>query len=381
MSDSIENHLKSVKERIFTAREEVTASNDNIRNIALYVCLVDIDSYCLKNDYAALKHCYHFATECADRFSEVYIFQLMRFVAAANLGIFLPDFFDKLEIKCMQLDTLGYLMSDLAPIFLNFKSCKEVCRNSFNLYSSNRRDTWNLISQSLDNSSFISVLDFCEFSLRLENSLQYLSTDVLSLKTAILSTPIKDLDLSDEAIKNCVAHLMKQQDRKIADNRDTKIFDSIDPCGHLTTLVRRLISFNLYETRYYPYIMNTKRMDDIDGLDPLARTIASITDDDNSIERTLSEFHLFVEKALEEIKDSVFNFSFAQSISLIILRSKELHLVLSRYPSRRRYLEESNHFRLELIQFISKFKNSSSDLLEEQSETIKTIYNYLQTPF
>lgn len=352
---------------------------ENITDVLLSSCLMNIDLYMISKDITALKNAYRDAIICSDRAPEVYAFHLIRFVLAASLGIFLPEIFDILEIKCMQLDTLGYLMSEIAPVFLQLEYCKQFCKNSYNLYLSNRRDTWNLISQSLDSSSFISVLDFYEFSLRLENSLQYLSTDVLALKTAILSNPVKDLNLSDKSIQSSVTRLQKQQNQKYVDNRDFKIFYSIDPCGRLAKLVALLTGFKLNETKYYPSIINNSAYPDCcDALDTLARLIASITNDAKIVEHALPIFKEHVLGELERIKKSEFDFNLVKSVNVIVVRLKELHLVLSRLP-----LEANSiRFIVEIKEELGKILMLPREgLLPGQITTIDTIYNYLQKSF
>ena len=54
--------------------------------------------------------------------------------------------------------------------------CEILCSESMQLYSSNRRDTWGLLCQSLENQAFISVIDFYDFYNRLEKSVQHIST-------------------------------------------------------------------------------------------------------------------------------------------------------------------------------------------------------------
>ena len=171
--------------------------------------------------------------------NEFYNFFLGRFNCSHKL-------FKNLEIKCLQLDTLGYLISDNALNFLALAECESFCNESSSLYGSNRRDTWALICQSLENQSFISALDFCEFYNRLERSIQHICTETNYVKINILKLPLNDLIriFSSERMTKSLK-ILSYSSEKYIDNRDYKIFDTIDVTGNLKNNIKNLSEFKV----------------------------------------------------------------------------------------------------------------------------------------
>lgn len=154
--------------------------------------------------------------------------------------------FKNLEIKCVQLDTLGYLISDHALSFLALTECDSFCSDSLSLYNSNRRDTWGLICQSLENQSFTSALDFCEFYNRLEKSIQHICVETIFVKMNIVKSPLNDLInmFSSERMMKSLK-VLSYATECFKDNRDYKIFDSIDATGNLSDNIRNLNEFKV----------------------------------------------------------------------------------------------------------------------------------------
>jgi N-terminal acetyltransferase B complex non-catalytic subunit len=146
----------------------------------------------------------------------------------------------------LQFDTLGYLISDHALNFLASTECESFCNESSALYSSNNRDTWALICQSLENQSFVSALDFCEFYNRLERSIQHICTETNYVKLNILKLPLNDLikSFSSERMTKSLRILSYASEQYI-DNRDFKIFDTIDVTGKLKNNIKNLSVFTV----------------------------------------------------------------------------------------------------------------------------------------
>lgn len=154
--------------------------------------------------------------------------------------------FKNLEIKCLQLDTLGYLLFDHALNLFSLSECETMYVESSSLYSSNRRDTWNLLCQSLENQSFSSVLDFYDFSDRLEKSMQHLSVEANHIKLNILNLSLQDLinyATTDKFSKTI--EVLSFASENISDNRDLSIFDTIDAAGNLKAVLKQLNFFKV----------------------------------------------------------------------------------------------------------------------------------------
>jgi hypothetical protein len=135
-------------------------------------------------------------------------------------------------------------MSDHALNFLSIAECESLCTESSSLYESNRRDTWALICQSLENQSYISALDFCDFYNRLERSIQHICIETNFIKTNVAKLPLNDLIsffTSDKITKSL--KILSYAPGLIADNRDYKIFDTIDVTGNLKESIENMNEF------------------------------------------------------------------------------------------------------------------------------------------
>lgn len=154
--------------------------------------------------------------------------------------------FKNLEIKSLQLDTLGYLLSDHALVLFSFSEFESVYIESCSLYASNNRDTWGLISQSLEIQSFSSVIDFFEFSERLERSIQHISIEANYLKLNFLNLSLPELlkfSLTDKFGKSL--QILSYASGFISDNRDLSIFDTVDAVGSIKKMISQLKSFKV----------------------------------------------------------------------------------------------------------------------------------------
>lgn len=141
---------------------------------------------------------------------------------------------------------MGYLISDHALNFLALTECESFCNESSSLYGSNRRDTWTLICQSLENQSFVSALDFCEFYNRLERSIQHICSETNYVKLNILKLALNDLikSFSSERMMKCLKILSYASEQHF-DNRDYKIFETIDVTGNLKNIIKSLSGFKV----------------------------------------------------------------------------------------------------------------------------------------
>ena len=141
---------------------------------------------------------------------------------------------------------MGYLISDHALNFLAVSECESICKESSSLYGSNSRDTWTLICQSIENQSFISALDFCEFYDRLDKSIQHICYETNYIELNIIKLSFNDLiDFfsSDRIAKSL--KILSLASESFSDNRDFKIFDTIDATGKLKDNIKNLNEFKV----------------------------------------------------------------------------------------------------------------------------------------
>ena len=103
-----------------------------------------------------------------------------------------------------------------------------------------------LLCQSLENQSFISVIDFYDFYNRLERSIQNISTETNFIKMKIFKLnfqELMDFMSSDRALKSL--NTLYYSFGSTFDNRDTSIFDTVDASGNLKNCLLNLNFFNV----------------------------------------------------------------------------------------------------------------------------------------
>lgn len=187
-------------------------------------------------------------------FNDKYVFGMLQLIVSLNYGkfclVFNPLFnclgsfkrayknFKSLEIKGLQLDTLGYLLFDHSLSLFAFAEFESLCIESTCLYDSNRRDTYALLCQSMENQSFISAIDFYDFYNRLERSIQHISVETNYIKLNIIKMTLKNLMhfLNSERIKKALK-ILDYSFGNVVDNRDFNIFETIDPSGNLKRVI------------------------------------------------------------------------------------------------------------------------------------------------
>ena len=251
----------AVLQEIYVDMDSLTSSDEKYYSLALHRGLCMIDSYisASDNNFSAILY---FLEAISGLFNDRYVFGLLNivislcsgnyFVNSNNPYNFLGQFdrayktFKHLEIKCLQLDTLGYLILDHALNLFAFSEYELLCSESMQLYSSNRRDTWGLLCQSLENQSFTSVVDFYDFYNRLERSVQNIANETNFIKMKIVKLGLNDLMnfvASDRASKSL--NILSYSFSATVDNRDTSIFDSVDATGNLKNCLLNLNYFNV----------------------------------------------------------------------------------------------------------------------------------------
>lgn len=236
--------------------------SENIYSLAFYRCLCMIDLYrtTSSDPWALLEILENYSLIFRDK----YIFCMLQIVVSLTSGKYLyslsPKFkfvilglltrafqnFKRLEIKCLQLDTLGYLILDHAINFCAFDKSNDICIESSCLYASNRKDTWGLICQSLESQCFTSVIEFYEFYNRLEKSVHNISVETNNVKMSFIKLPLNDLIeyfLSSKIQKSLT--ILSYAFKNPIDNRDLSIFDSIDASGNLKRMILSLNFFNV----------------------------------------------------------------------------------------------------------------------------------------
>jgi hypothetical protein len=227
--------------------------------IALYRCLILIDEL-VSNPSKNWDTSVEILESYSKIFEDRYVFGLILVILSLKQGInysifiiqilgqFGPAFkyFKGLDIKCIQIDTLGYLLSDSVISMLALSECESIYSESNSLYMSNRRETWGLICQSIENNFFSSAIDFYDFFCRLESSVQFASNELMMLKYNFikLSLPaFTDYIFSPRFKKAC--KILEKVSSSFVDNRDFSIFDTVDPTGRLKSMTDDFATFSV----------------------------------------------------------------------------------------------------------------------------------------
>jgi hypothetical protein len=168
--------------------------------------------------------------------------------------------FKSLDIKSLQLDTLGYLILDHSLNLGELSVFESVYNESSALYASNIRDTWGFLCQSIEDQSFESAIDFHSFYIRLETSIQNISTETSKLKLNIAK--LSNCELINFCCSSKCDRTLKVLSfafGKIFDNRDMNIFDTIDPSGNLKGILLNLCNFDIQEAIFYYHFIQKIR--------------------------------------------------------------------------------------------------------------------------
>lgn len=265
ISDQSNHFLNNLYDEI-----DILTNGDEVQHsLAMYRCLSLIDN-CILSHFADFSPVTKMLDKYSSLFADSYVFGMLKIVVSLHsgrivslfyisshvLGLFTRAYriFKTLEIKSLQLDTLGYLLSDHALELFSFPECESMYIESSSLYASNNRDTWGLISQSLEDQSFSSVIDFYEFSEKLEKSIQHVAIETNFIKLNIIKLSIPDLlklSTSDKITRSL--ELISSTSGCISDNRDLKIFDTIDATGNLKKVLNQLKKFKVRELEKIQY--------------------------------------------------------------------------------------------------------------------------------
>jgi hypothetical protein len=148
--------------------------------------------------------------------------------------------FRLLDVKCLQLDTLGYLIIDHIIYSANFEQCREIIQESLSFYNNAARDGWCFVEKALDEGNITAFIDIYDLSQRLECSLQRFATSGQNIRLVLLESSAVD---ALSGIQKQI-HSASSYPSKFSDNRDRKILRTIDPAGSLERLVNGLESVN-----------------------------------------------------------------------------------------------------------------------------------------
>ncbi len=285
----------------------------------------------------------------------------------------MPEIIEQLEIKCLQLDTLGYLITELAPVFLDFSAIKSFFKEAQSLYESNNRETWNLISQSLDNGAIVSVLDFYEFSNRLERSLQSAAFDAANLNSLLMIQSRSSL-IQDSSVQAIVERLQKALSLNLLDNRDFKVFNSIDACGNLLKLVK---NFAVFETNNVSSLVcHFDSSINYSNHDSFAARLSELVTDPSSTELILEAFNKELFGDCKAIAEKPFSFKTVLFIGGNLQNIKRIQFALEANSLPSASIRNSYRSLIDLIRTLSS-DNLNYGLLEEQKIALKRFEEYI----
>ncbi|CAH1985848.1 unnamed protein product [Acanthoscelides obtectus] len=140
-------------------------------------------------------------------------------------GICAHDMYNSLDVKHLQLDSLGYIHCARLPTTGLFTLCTNLFDTTLKFFASNYKDSSEYLTFSYKFGSFIKMNEFLDFRERLNNSLHYTTVAVdkivlslvecMSLETLYtLSIPPKEYNVEWELLR---------------DNHDLNVYMSWDP--------------------------------------------------------------------------------------------------------------------------------------------------------
>lgn len=220
----------------------------------------------------AVKHCADFLRVEKDSYAA----KLLSILLYINLGCptLAADAFKALDIKQLQIDTLSYVLSDHL-IELGDPHADVFFQESYLIYDDNRTSSWSLLAEAFSRESYHNVVEFYEFSRRLEYSIQAVACICGSIRFELLNRNF-------ESIRDYLMNLRPEEllldegfVRNLADNRDHDVFDFCDHSGQAKELLLdKLPTFNLGSVvlhTFFPMAVRSLLTDDMAQIEKLVQ--------------------------------------------------------------------------------------------------------------
>jgi hypothetical protein len=168
--------------------------------------------------------------------------------------------FNALCVKQLQMDSLGYLITDSIIDLGFFGPTTSILDESFGIYDENKHQSWYLVADAFSNRKFSCIADFAEFGRRLEDSLQAIACICIQIRCDLLTKPAKEvthllasLDIDELIFES------GQKFNSIRDNRDRGVFDLVDCSKSLSQMLSdghfRLLEFGPRELCFTSFIV------------------------------------------------------------------------------------------------------------------------------
>lgn len=178
---------------------------------------------------------------------ESYAARLLLILLYINLGcpMLAVEAFKALDIKQLQIDTLSYVLSDHL-IELGDPHADVFFQESYLIYDDSRTSSWSLLAEAFSRESYHNVVEFYEFSRRLEYSIQAVACICGSIRFELLNRNFEII--SDYLMNLKPEELLLDEEfiKNLADNRDRDVFDFCDHSGRAKELLLdKLPTFSL----------------------------------------------------------------------------------------------------------------------------------------
>lgn len=116
------------------------------------------------------------------------------------------EIFKSLDIKSIQMDILGYLVFDWISVTSYPKHVIENCISMLSIYSSNEKDTPTMLAKAFQNGSFSQTADFVDFYIRLSNSLQRKTYQIMKIQAELVQSVLEMSNV--EKCLSCVSSIL-----------------------------------------------------------------------------------------------------------------------------------------------------------------------------
>ncbi|XP_062523596.1 N-alpha-acetyltransferase 25, NatB auxiliary subunit-like [Corticium candelabrum] len=162
------------------------------------------------------------------------------------LGVFDPcaRIFNSMEIRNIQLDTLGYLFLSPASSLGYFKTARKLAKMTLAYFFMSKKDTPEYVVSAYRSGSFHKILEIIQFQQKVQRSITFPMTvyDSTAFDVLVEASSLDEICIS---LSNATIWAVAQFFHVLLDNRDTKVLDTWDPPNRRLTNEQVKLSFDL----------------------------------------------------------------------------------------------------------------------------------------
>lgn len=200
------------------------------------LALLSLDRYVLEGGrpfrhlVAALTH----LRQAIDAAPEDFVLRLLVSVVLVRAGcVFSALGAFRLDIKQIQIDTLGHLLGDHLLNLGDVNNCEVFFHEAFFIYDDNRTQSLHVMGEALIKHAYSKVPELYELFIRLEHSIQAIGCIVETVRSELFQKPLAELLPYLDGMKAEELFFTEELVGKIRDNRDRDVVDFLDQAGRV----------------------------------------------------------------------------------------------------------------------------------------------------